>query len=74
MVLVSRWCCGSGRLKVTGKTRVKFVIGLVSFDLPIVSKIGLLEVRLVLVELSKSVRSLFVGFIYVVEAPVLVDI
>ena len=56
------------------KTHVKFVIGLVSFDPPIVSKIGLLEVRLVLVELSKSVRSPFVGFIYVVEAPVLVDI
>ena len=56
------------------KTRVKFVIGLVSFDPPIVSKIGLLEVRLVLVELSKSVRSPFVGFIYVMEAPVLVDI
>ena len=67
IVVVSRWCYKSGPLKAIGqlshdgvgrKTRVRFCYqSLVGFDPSFVSQISRFEVRILLVKLSRSVRS-----------------
>ena len=67
MLFVESDCSVKPKIGIGRKTIVKFVISRCSFSIYIVSQICQFEVRLLLVKLSRSVRSPFVGqFVYVV--------
>ena len=78
IVFVSRWCCKSGPLKAIGQLshdgigwniRVKFVISHWSVLIRLfpVKLAGLRSVYCMLVKFGRSIRSPFVGFVFVVD-------